>query len=191
MSSRGFSLLELLVAIALLATVSALAYSALVAVQRTNERAASELSQIRQMQLAMHAMAEDISMIVDRPVNRGFDVARPAVVGFDDALEFTRGSEIDPVVEFAATLSRVSYHLDAGRLLRRSRFALDTVEGEQFASQQVQLSGVTSLAARYLGAEGGWSPHWDGRFRELPKAIEIELTIAGIGTVRRLFLVRS
>ena len=85
---RAFSLLELLVALALLATITAIAYAALTSVQRSNERARGELTRLKELQVGMHVLADDLSMVVRRSVADGYDTTRGAFVGYEASFEF-------------------------------------------------------------------------------------------------------
>ena len=190
---RAFSLLELLVALALLATIAAIAYAALTSVQRSNERARGELTRLKELQVGMHVLADDLSMVVRRSVAEGYDTTRGAFVGYEASFEFSRAGALDPGRELSATLSRVAYRLKAGQLMRRSRFAMDSANESAndaaFTTEQVQISGIQTLGVRYMGKSGELSSHWDGVDAALPRAVELVLTVRDIGDLRRLILV--
>ena len=104
----GFTLLELLVALAIFGLLAAMSYSGLHAVlqqQLYTEQAAERLGALQKLYLIMQ---RDIEQIVARTVRDEFGDAQLPVVG-GDALQFTRGGWRNPAGRQRSTLQRVGY----------------------------------------------------------------------------------
>ncbi|HEY9239167.1 MAG TPA: prepilin-type N-terminal cleavage/methylation domain-containing protein, partial [Burkholderiaceae bacterium] len=87
--AAGFTLLELLVALAIFAVVAALAWGGLDAVARTQrglERAGSALAQLQQ---AIGHFERDVRQTVPRPIRTESDQVEPALIGNADRLDLS------------------------------------------------------------------------------------------------------
>jgi len=82
----GFTLLEVVVAVALFAVVSTLAYGGLAAVLRSREQLSEASAQLAQLQLAMQMFERDVRSAVLRPVRDGYGEVLPALMGDPTAL---------------------------------------------------------------------------------------------------------
>jgi general secretion pathway protein J len=188
--SRGFTLLELLVALAIFALIGALAYSGLSGVLETREQARHKAEQLAALQLAFSFIGRDLEQASARGVRDILGDSLPALrVTHDNALEFTRGGWRNPGGGARSHLQRVAYRLKDGKLLRLTWPVLD--QAHTSAPQEAMLlSGVKAFEARFydqaLAVQTGW-PVSTGK--PLPRAVEISIEPEGFGRVTRLFRV--
>ena len=93
--SRGFTLLELIVAMAISVIFSVIAYVGLSNLQLNFTSGRDSLEQIAAMQFAMRRLAQDLTQIQPRPIRDelgdGYKADLLAVGRRTSALEFTRG----------------------------------------------------------------------------------------------------
>ncbi len=192
--SGGFTLLELLIALAIFALLSALAYGSLRSALLNRELSAERTARLAELQLAMLFMARDLEQVVDRPVRSTYGDRLPALYTPQQGylLEFTRGGWGNPAGQRRSTLQRVAYSLEEGELIRHSWQMLDRTDERPTRSQPL-LDDVTRFELRFLDARREWSGEWPppGGDRDtlpsLPVAVEVTLELPQWGRIKRLF----
>jgi general secretion pathway protein J len=195
--SRGFSLVELLVAVAVFAALAAIAYGGLANVARTRAALAERQDRFADVVRAMSDLERDLSQAVSRPVRGNYGEPRPALAGGGDHVELTRLGFANPLAEARSNLERVVYAF-ADHSLRRGRWsALDRAPRSAPREREL-LDRVTSLRLRYFGADGEWREAWPPRALPaqaapdvaleslLPRAIEVRLVLDDLGELRRV-----
>lgn len=185
--ATGFSLVELLVALAVFAAMAAIAWGGLDSVARTRSALAREEDDLRSLMLAVDSLQRDLRQAVVRPVrgNHGETVA--GFVGSSDRLEFSRLGFANPLAERRSNLERVAWTADGARLMRASYPVLDRAAGTQ-AVPRVLRDKVRSLRLRYLDADRRWVGAWPipdagANAAVLPVAIEIRLDTEDYGEI--------
>jgi len=192
--SRGFTLLELLVALAIFGLIAVMSYSGLSAVlnqQSQTEAAADRLSELQKTYLIMQ---RDIEQAVPRPVRDEFGDEQAPLVG-GDSLRFTRGGWSNPVGYPRSSLQRVGYDYEDEQLKRYSWAVLDRAQDSQPLEQPL-IEQVEGMEIRYLAANDEWQEQWpaataaadaEGQPAELPKAVEVTIEHAELGPLVWLF----
>lgn len=193
---RGFSLLELVIAVAIFAVISAVAYGGLSAIARSRAALAAEQTRFAQVQRALGVLGGDLAQAVSRSVRGESGAELPALQGRADAIEFTRVGFANPLAEARSNLQRVMFSLDAGSL-REGRYAvLDRVPGTRPDWREL-LPGAGSLRLRYLGCDRVWRESWPpgevlscqadvAASAQLPRAVEVRIAPAELGEIRRV-----
>lgn len=178
-SEHGFTLIEILLAVALVATIAALVFGSLSttlnAIDATRANSASE----QVVRTTMRLMAEELSMGVSLPVMPWIGVTaqqegQPAdTVAFLTVGQFRgTGSERD------TEIVRIVYTRERDKLLRFVRRNLYGLTDDSL--DQLELVGkVKGFNVRYHDNTNNlWVDEWDGRARSKPPAaLLIELTL--------------
>ena len=192
----GFTLLELLVAVAVFAALAAAAYGGLAVLARTRAALAVEQDRFAQVIRAVGVLERDLRQAIGRPVRDGGNALLPALAGDASAMEFTRLGHANPLAEARSHLERVAYAPD-GRALRRAHYAvLDRAPGSLPLSR-VLIERAGALRLRYLGCDRVWREAWPpreapaceaagDRLGALPRAVEFRLSPEGLGDIRRV-----
>lgn len=191
----GFTLLEILIALAIFAVMSGIAYGGLNAVLDTRERLTEENQKWRDLALIMQRIEQDIANAVARPIRNSDDLQAPALLG-----QASRRNDDDPQI----ALTRTGYSGHSGNLaaLQRVGYRLRKQDLEQLLwpvldqaprtlPQVLPLaSGVATFELRYLDRKGEWQPNWPiaGRQETMPAAIEITLALDSRERVTRIFV---
>lgn len=193
---RGFTLIEVMVALAVFGVMSMIAYSALGNTLSNADYLGSRMDRIQSIQRAMRYLSSDMMQAAPRPIRSEVgDDFLPALVSTlssDYLLELTRGGWGNPAGLPRGTLQRVAYRLEDDELVRYHWNVVDrTYANEAFSI--VLLDDVESLYFRYIDATGElsevWPPITTGAaidLRSRPRAVELILTLADQGEIRRL-----
>ncbi|MCC6209096.1 MAG: type II secretion system minor pseudopilin GspJ [Gammaproteobacteria bacterium] len=188
---RGFTLLELLVSLAIFAILGVAAYAGLDAVLNAKDRIEAKADQLGRLQMLFVLMGRDIEQAADRRVRDNFGDPLPPMFGNDTALEFTRAGWRNPAGLKRSELQRVSYGLSDETLTRASWDVLDRAQDSEPRSARL-LDEVTVFEIRYLDGAGEWRGEWPaagGAGTQLPRAVEVTLDVKGWGRISRLFRV--
>jgi len=194
-SSKGFTLLELLVALAIFGLLAAMSYGGLQTVleqQSHTEEAATRLGELQKMYLVMQ---RDIEQVVPRTVRDEFGDAQLPLVG-SEALQLTRGGWRNPAGRQRSTLQRVGYAFDDQQLVRYRWSVLDRAQDSEPLEQPL-IEDVEGMGLRYLGRNDEWREQWPDttavidvdtdELPALPKAIEVSIEHKTFGTLVWLF----
>jgi general secretion pathway protein J len=208
-ASAGFTLIEVLIAMAITAFVAAVAYSSLSTTMQAVESTRASAQRTYEMNRAWMIISRDLRQFVARPVRDEFGQVEPAMAGGAAArfaLSFTRGGWHNPNGIARSNLQRVNYRVEDGALWRDSYPVLDRAPETQ--PQEVRLlEGVEVLELVFLGdlaaaeREGrgltidtrGWQASWvaDTSAPDLelppPVALEFRLELEDLGELRRIY----
>lgn len=193
---RAFTLIEVLVSLAIFAILSALAYGALSQTLESADMLNARMDRLQAIQRTMRLLSEDLQQLSPRPIRDELgDGIGPALdtdfqSGF--ALELTHGGWSNPIGLPRGTLQRSAYRIEEDELIRYHWMVLDRTLANEPVSVAL-LDGVESILFRFLQANGEWTEQWPpsdrpgalGR-RLRPRAVEIILTLAGEGEISRL-----
>lgn len=192
---RGFTLIEVLVALAIFAILSALAYGTLNRTLASAEILGDRMNRLQAVQRTVQRLDQDFLQLTPRPVRQELgESLRPALQtdNLGGGLELTRNGWNNPAGMPRGTLQRVAYRLEDDELVRYYWRVLDrTLSNEPVAV--TLLDGVESLEFRFMGENGEFSAQWPPEtrpgplgLRHRPRAVEIVLTLVNEGEIRRL-----
>lgn len=194
--NRGFSLIELLVAVAVFALASALAWAGLSAVTDTRQHLAQEQQQFASVQRSVDFLARDLATAVDRPVRVGRGGSEPSLEGDRRRITFTRMSVASELQTSASALDRVEWFLD-NKALVRGRYAVLDRPDDLSLSQRTMDDDVRDFVVRYLDASGVWHERWPPADQKkadataLPRAVEFRIQFESMGEIRRIIELAS
>lgn len=196
--ARGFTLLELMVAVAVFAVFSVLAFGGLIGVLRQSESLARSEERLTAVQYTLRRMTTDLHQLHPRPVRDALGTARqPALVAGvrgEFPLEFTRGGWSNTLGSPRGNLQRVAYLNDNGTLVRLHWLVLERT----LASQPIRtelLDGVEQMTVRFMDPARQWQTEWPpqqaggdpaAQLLARPLAVEISLVLEDWGTIQRL-----
>jgi general secretion pathway protein J len=186
---RGFTLVEMLLALAILAALSVAAIGVLQNVIRADTLTKEKAQQIQALQQTFSQMAADFNQIVPRR-GRNDDALFSAgrfLLGSDDwAIAFSRSGWPNPMgILPRSEIQSVSYRLRQQQLERLSYDQQDPLTGSRPTTWVLQRD-VQAFRLRFY-ASGRWQDRWESA-QNLPQALEVTLTLKGYGDITRLFL---
>jgi general secretion pathway protein J len=199
LQKSGFTLIELIVAIAIFSLVAVATNQVLQSVSASSELSDSELSNLQSLQRAMLVIERDFQQIVDRiPRLQGrennlmidggeFDFESDA-----DGISFVRNGWHNPQLILArSSLQNVIYRVQENQLQRLHTNYVDSVIGTE-PKMRVLLEDIEDLKIEMLREvstteDFNWSETIESA--ELPKAVQITITSSKYGEFRRIFQV--
>jgi general secretion pathway protein J len=181
-SSAGFTLLELLVALAIFSLLAVMSYNGLKIVldqQAATEVQAEALAELQKVYLLLQ---RDVEQVVPRPIRDEYGDEQPALAG-GDALQLTRGGWSNPAGRLRSSLQRVGYAFEDGQLVRYSWGVLDRAQDSE-PQRQPLIGDIGEMTIRYLDGKNEWQERWPNPLASgddtavltaLPGAVEITL----------------
>lgn len=192
-SSHGFTLLELLVAMAVFAVLAGIAYGSLETALEAREETEIRNRRRAEIMFAMTLLERDLLQIVSRPVRNEFDQMSPAVLverAPGARIEFTRTGLPNPRSEKRSSLQRVAYELGDDRLIRRTWLVLDRT-AQTVPVEEVLLEDVESIEFEALAEN--WTDTWPAGLQSseqnlvaMPRAVRVTLTLGDLGDLVRI-----
>lgn len=205
MKQRGFTLVEVLVTLAIFALLGLGSFSVLDQVLRTKQQSEQRLGAIEQLQYAWLLIENDIRQAAPKPTrpdgndvvnyyisnsSTQFDSDGGALAlirsGYDNPGLLLPRSELQPVVYRVRdnTLQRVSSYFVNDRLFEpQVQPLLDNIDALQvrFFRSKAQADGNT-------GKSAGWTDEWSSE-KAMPAALEVTLQSQDFGEMSRVFLI--
>ena len=196
---RGFTLLELLVAMGIFAVIGAMALGGLNAIVGQQTQAEIQTERLATLQRAMRLLATDFSGAEPRYIRDELGSGRELPLTTDGRGQFlvrlTRGGWPNPAgLPHRGTLQRVQYRLEDDKLFREYWPVVDPVLGDKPRSEEL-LTGVKSIKLLFLDTRQGageWQQEWPppnntaaspaGR----PRAVRVTLDLEDWGEIERL-----
>ena len=213
--SRGFTIIEMLIALAIGAGIAVLAYRALDGAIRADEKVSAVTQQIDEVDRVWQYLGNDLFYAVPRIwVDRSGE-EKSALIGVagdrlsqSDAilasedeylLYFIRSNRDNVLDRPRSNLLMVGYRLtleegsDDLKILWRDSWGPVDGSDDPKMQQRRLLGGIKTMNFRYLPAganatsQPGWPPGSGGVSDKLPAAVEVNVELAGFGEVRRIF----
>jgi len=192
--SRGFTLVELLVALAIFAIVAGFAYRGLTAMLDSRATLERETRKWRDVALFVGRFERDLGAVIDKRVALGTSGTRLMPVSSltestDSApgLAISRSGSVLRGTILAAP-QRVAYRLREGKVERLTWTGIDAAPRDEPAVVAV-FSGATDLTFRFLDTNGVWRGNWGApgsNETSLPAAVEMTIDLASGERITRL-----
>lgn len=195
-NAKGFTLIEVLVAMAVFALVAALAYGTLNQTLLSAELLSDRMDRLQALQRTVRMLTDDLQQLTPRPIrdelgdNYGAALNTGFQTGF--AVELTRAGWSNPMVLPRSTQQRAAYRIEENELVRYHWNVLDrTLSNEPIVVSL--LDGVESLQFRFYRSDEDFVEQWPaqnatgtGSVRSRPRAVEFILTLEDEGEIMRL-----
>jgi general secretion pathway protein J len=193
-SSAGFTLIEILVAIAIFTMLSFSAYQVLNQTQRSNQQSIEVTGRLKEVQRAMVIIDNDFRQMAPRQFRtNGQETSQKLLWWQEGLLEsesngvlFTRLGWHNPQQYFPrGEIVKVGYRIQDNQLQRVWWRYPDTAAGQDSVVTPL-LSDVEALDMRFYN-ESAWLTNWDVS-SQLPQAVELTLTLKDYGKLIRVYL---
>jgi general secretion pathway protein J len=193
---RGFTLVELLVAMAIVAIIGVMALAGLSEAINQQTIARERAARWQKIQFAMRVVVQDIAQLQPRATREEFgEQYQPALLASPNAqfaLEFSRGGWANPGGFPRGTVLRVAYNFEDDKLVRFHWPVMDRTLSTPPVRTEL-LDGVENVEVRFLDSAGEYHLDWpplqmSGQQRLVmrPRAIEFAIELKDFGRVFRL-----
>ena len=190
----GFTLIEVLVSIAIFATLSVAAYQVVNQVQRSNQLSQERSARLNELQRAVVMMDNDFRQMALRPMRTNGESSSAKLIVWADYLldsdskgvMFVRLGWHNPQQQFPrGEVTKVGYRIKDDMFERVWWRYPDTPAGQMGVITPL-LSGVETFEMRFSDGKK-WSDEWDAE-NTLPAAVSVELTLKDYGKISRVYL---
>ena len=193
----GFTLIEILVSIAIFAMIAVASTAILSNVIGASEESQEAIVELEQIQRAMMVFEQDIYQAVARPVRIAGQDNNQVFLGglgefdsLDDGFGFVRTGWHNPQWRLPrSNMQSVAYRLNQDNQLERLHtIFVDSMAGTE-PKRRVLLEGISGFNVEYAKLNSRKEVAWDNEYagEQLPQGVAVEITSERFGTIRREF----
>lgn len=169
----GFTLLELVIAMAIFALLGLASWGLFDGVVRTQKGTTAHEREFRRLQRVVAVIERDLLQVTEQPV-----VLQPT------GLQLQRSHWRNPLDQPRSERQTLTYRLDNGVLWRESQG-----EGTPIMQRQKLLDDVRDLSWRLFDRQTGWRSEWPaGKDLRAPMAVELQVSVGRFEAIRRVLL---
>jgi general secretion pathway protein J len=189
--SVGFTLIEVVVALAVFAIVGITAFSGLNAILKWQTDLEIRSDQIKSIQLTLKYLERDVNRTIDRPIRDQYGDTQPSFSSDGESImSLTYSGWRNPAGLLRSNLQRVAYEVSENQFKRHSWNRLDGAISED-AREIVLLEEVEDLEIEFLNQANAWVDRWppinsNPTSVSLPRAVLIAFNAPPIGKIRRI-----
>jgi general secretion pathway protein J len=197
MNSRGFTLIEVLVSMAIFAVIGIMAFGGLNTVIEQSDRTALKIEELKALQFTIRLMTSDFEQLQPRPIRSELGDGHYPALNADARnvylVEFSRGGWMNPAGMPRGGVQRVAYQLTEEGLLQRLYWpVLDRLLGTEPIRMPL-LEDLDTVEIRFMDRGRNWHEVWPpfGVPSTIspwvrPVAIEIAIESQTVGRITRL-----
>lgn len=191
---KGFTLIEVLVAIAIFASLSVAAYQVVNQVQRSNELSLERSTRLQEIQRGFVYLDSDFKQLAlrqfrhegEEPLSRLMLWQQGLLESEGRGLLFARLGWLNPQNQFPrGEVAKIGYRLQVGKLERLWWRYPDTSVGEPPVVLPI-FTKVEAFDLRFYNGES-WSNEWQTDMT-LPLAVEVKIRFEDFDEVNRIYL---
>ena len=192
-TNSGFTLIEAIVSLALLAVLSVMSYQAIEVVMSVDERSRNDLADEAQLQRAWQIIGRDLMHLRPRRFSDGLGSVEPAYVTdlSNFGVRFSRGG--GPMVRSNPSgVRRIDYKLNQEQQLIRTSWAITESPRQSDGTVLTLLDNVSKVEFNHLAKSGNYSLDWPPinvnlSPYALPRMISVTITAENGFETSRLF----
>ncbi len=194
MNNKGFTLIEVLISIMIMAFIAASTYELMSGAISSSQTVEENTDALHEFQKAINIMNQDFSQMVPRVFRLDGTETRSVIQVGENAFQsdgtgitFSRGGALNPGALLPrGEVIRVWYRLKNGALERATYPYPDTIVGFE-PEFHTLLKGVKSFRV-YFYKQGAWSMGWLDRTK-ISNGVKIEFETENYGKISRMYYV--
>ncbi len=188
---RGFTLVEILIAMAIFTVISVITYTTLTSAINVSNHTSDVAKRLADIQRVLMLMERDLIQMAPRPVIDEYGEEQPAFLITDlstEGFEFTRGGYQNPARLNRSLLKRVAYEIRNEELYRRTWEVLDRATQTEPEFEESLMKGVTRF--EITAYDDKWVEKWPPERSDtqqeagpdlLPRAVRIFMEVEDYG----------
>lgn len=158
-TQQGFTLLEILVAIALMTVVSVISYTSLNSLIEGKQHTDKVAAQLQAEIITSRQLNSDFESIINRQIKSNRGETLEPLFGNSRNLTFARNGYANPLSQRRSELQRVNWFFQNGQLIRRQTQYLEVQQNPQW-QQRVYLKNLKAIKFEYVSTVGVASQRW-------------------------------
>ena len=192
--NNGFTLIEIVVALAVFAIMGTMAFTGLNSILKWQTDLEIKSDQIKSIQLTMKYFERDINRAISRPIRDQYGDSQPAFSSDGESImSFTYSGWRNPAGLLRSYLQRVAYSIEEDELKRHSWNRLDGAIIED-ARETVLAKDIAEFKVEFLNQANNWVDQWPpinqaSSGAGLPRAVSITFNSQQLGQISRIFTV--
>jgi general secretion pathway protein J len=185
--TRGYTLIEVLIAVSVFAILAGSVYLALSALSEAAFVQRERSQELAELQLTATRLEADLRQLVSRPVRQADGDLAPALAGQGERFEATRAGWINLADQRRSQLQRFGWFRQGQDLVREFQPVTDPAGGGA-AQTEIVLEGVGLFELEYRSMDGNWLDQWPPETAPdaLPSAVRYRLQTARFGSIERI-----
>lgn len=191
-NNRGFTLVEILVALFIFTILSMMLVGALRSVIDTQSHTEASAEQLSQLQMALLITSRDLEQAVDRPITNAQGHQEEAFSGSIHGLRLTHMGYVNAAMtQQHSIMQRSAYDWHEDGLWRKTWSAVDQAPGST-AHERLLIADVIDARFEYLDESGHFQTDWPSHSQQaaaLPRAVRMTLTLAKGGTITQVVVI--
>lgn len=189
-NQKAFTLLEMLVSIAIFALMSAMAYGGLSQLIRSSQQITMSNETLSELQFTLSSIEKDLLQLSNRKIRDEFGDEQASLKLAQDKLTFSRLGWVNFIGAQRSHIQRVEYDLKDDQLIRRYWLTLDQTV-EQKPIESVLLQHVKELSFKIIDAQGEQHLSWPNTTSlnaspSSAKAVEMTIELNQWGEITKL-----
>lgn len=200
--AKGFTLIEVLIAVTIFAVMSAFAYRALSSILTARERVAEENQKWRSIATFFARLEMDLTNAMARDIRNSNNLIENAFVGSQTFAKETEGQlmftrmGLPGASGTLAAPQRIGYRIKNGTVEELIWPVLDQAP-RTVPSVYTVLNGVSTLKLRYLSQSNSWQESWpppsigQSTAPKIPRAVSVELNLESGEAITRVLMLPS
>ena len=193
---KGFTLIEILIALTVFVIIATITSSSLYYAFNNRTRVNAQSDRLNDIQMMYSLIQQDTIQAVERAIRGNEMRLFPIFVGQTHYLELTRDGNINPMsLEKRSTMKRIALICEDDKLMHRTWASLDPAD-RNIHEDKVLLDHLSDCQFGYLNQNLQILPDWQehavtqNQHKEpFPKAIQINLTLKDWGEMNLLFII--
>lgn len=189
---RGFTLIEIIVALSIFAILGSLAFSGLNLILNAQTALDKKNQHIVELQLCFKYLERDLSQAAARSVRDQYgDFQLMFSSDGDQVMTFTHSGVRDRTGSVRSALQRVAYQFESNQLIRHNWNQLDGASDGNIR-QLVLVNNIEFVEWQFLDQNNDWVNQWppinlDFADAALPRAVLFTFSSQSLGEIERIF----
>ncbi len=193
--SKGFTLVELMVAMAIFALMAAMMYGGFQSIVTAKSSTDRNAGRLKSLQMTYLQMGRDLRQLTNRSIRDEFGVDREPIISAQTGtylLELSRGGYPNPGGFFKrSNIQRVAYGIEDNILYKYSWSVLDRAQDAKPTRIKL-LDNIDQLQFRFLTQQKEWVDAWppplaDNTQTVFPVIAEVTLELKDWGRFTRIY----
>lgn len=193
-NNKGFTLLEILIALFIFSILAMIIMNALQTVLNAQASSEKHATRLAELQIALTLLERDLDQSILRSITNTAGATEASFMGSHESFTFTHGGYFNPQDKvLKSSLQRTRYQFEKNSLVKETWDALDMTHDTKSFKKRI-LVKILQGNFEYLDSENKFQNRWpaaqpasnDGEF---PRAVRVTITLEDLGKMSQLYVI--